>query len=298
MTTPILRAERLTKRYGAKRGVEDLTFEVRPGEVFGFLGPNGAGKTTTMRVLLDFLRPTEGRIEAFGLDSREGGARIRERVGYLPSDAGIAERLSAREQLTYYGNLRGGVPPERIESLAKRLQLDLDRPVRALSRGNKQKVGIVQAFMHDPELLILDEPTSGLDPLMQQAFNDLVREAKSRGRTVFLSSHILPEVEALCDRVGIIREGRLVAVEDMATVKARALRRLEARFATEPSAKLLADVPDVEDVRVEGRTLTCRVRGEVGAVVKALAATDLVDLVTREPSLEDVFLGFYGGGAS
>ncbi len=295
MSTPIIQAEALTKRYGSSRGIESLDFDVREGEVFGFLGPNGAGKSTTMRLLLDFIRPTSGRATLFGRDTRGGGG-AHARIGYLPGELGLADRMTAGEHLRFLGNLRGGVEWSRVEALAERFALDLDRPQQALSRGNKQKVGIVQAFMHDPELLILDEPTSGLDPLMQQTFNELVRETRARGKTVFLSSHILPEVEALCDRVGIIREGRLMMVEDMATVKARAVRRVEATFAAPPDASLVETIPHVTDVEVHGNVLSCKVTGAVGGVVRVLADMGVEDLVTREPNLEELFLGYYNGG--
>ncbi len=291
---PAILTRGLTKRYGKARGIESVDLEVRRGEVFGLLGPNGAGKTTTIRILLDMLRPSAGEASVLGLDPRRDGPSLRARVGYLPGEPGLAERMGVGDQLRYFANLRGGVEWARVEALAQRLDLDLAREVRALSRGNKQKVGLVQAFMHEPDLLVLDEPTSGLDPLIQQRFNALVRETAKRGATVFLSSHVLPEVEALCDRVGIIREGRLVAVETMEGLKARALRRVDARFATPPDLALLRDVPGVLEARVEGNHLRCAVRGETGALVKALARGDLVDLRVRDPTLEDVFLGFYG----
>ena len=292
--TAVIEARGLTKTYAkGARGIEDVTFDVRQGEVFGFLGPNGAGKTTTMRILLDLLRPTRGEARLFGLDARLGRDEIHARMGYLPSDPSHDGRMTAREQAEFLGSLRGGVEPARVEALAARLQLDLDRPVRALSRGNRQKVGLLQAFMHDPELLVLDEPTSGLDPLMQHEFNALVREARGAGRTVFLSSHILPEVEALCDRVGIIREGRLAAVTSVADLKARAVRRVEARFRAPAQASWLDGVPGVADVRAQGGTLTFTVRGPLGHAVRALARDDLADLAAREPSLEDVFHAIY-----
>ncbi|HWH07841.1 MAG TPA: ABC transporter ATP-binding protein [Candidatus Thermoplasmatota archaeon] len=292
--TSVIEARGLTKVYpkGA-RGVEDVTFDVRKGEVFGFLGPNGAGKTTTMRLLLDLLRPTRGEARLFGLDARLGREEIHARMGYLPGELPPEGRMTAREQAEFLGSLRGGVDPARVEALAARLHLDLDRPVRALSRGNRQKVGLLQAFMHDPELLVLDEPTSGLDPLMQHEFNALVREARAAGRTVFLSSHILPEVEALCDRVGVIREGRLVAVTGVGDLKARAVRRVQARFRSPPRAAWLDGVPGAADVRVEGDALAFTVRGPLGDAVRALAREDLVDLAAHEPSLEDVFMAMY-----
>ncbi|HWG90935.1 MAG TPA: ABC transporter ATP-binding protein [Candidatus Thermoplasmatota archaeon] len=298
MSNTVIELNGLTKRYGASRGVDNVSLEVQQGEVFGFLGPNGAGKTTTIRLLLDLLRPTSGHARLFGLDARAGSREIHARTGYLPGELGLAERMTVGQQLEYFGNLRGGVPRARVEALATRLDLDLVKPVRSLSRGNKQKVGIVQAFMHEPELLILDEPTGGLDPLMQQEFNALVKEAAAAGATVFLSSHILPEVETLCDRVGIIREGQLVAAEDVATVRQRAVRRIAARYRRAPVAKLVADLPGVAAVRVEGGTLHCTVQGDTGPAVRALATEDLLDLTVGEPSLEDVFLGYYGRGRS
>lgn len=292
--TAVIHLDRLTKTYGARRGIEDVTLDVRRGEVFGFLGPNGAGKTTTIRTLLDILRPTRGSATVFGLDARTGACEIHARSGYLPGELGLAERMTVGQQLEHLANLRGGVPKERVAALAKRFDLDLARPVRALSRGNRQKLGIVQACMHEPELLVLDEPSMGLDPLMQQEFNALVRESKARGATVFLSSHILPEVEALCDRVGIIREGRLVAVEEVSAIRRKAVRRVRATYAAPPSVALVEGVPDVRDAAVEGRALLCQVQGDAGPLVRALATQELVDLTVHEPSLEDVFLGFYG----
>ena len=293
--TAVIETRALTKTYAkGARGIQDVTLDVRKGEVFGFLGPNGAGKTTAIRLLMDALRPTSGEARVFGLDAREGRRDIHKRVGYLPGDMGLAGRDTVRVHLRFHANLRGGVPDERVRDLAHRLDLDLTRSVKALSRGNRQKVGIVQAFMHEPDLLLLDEPTSGLDPLMQQEFNKLVREAKANGRTTFLSSHILPEVEALCDRVAIIREGSVVAVDEVAHIKARAVRRVEATFSGPADARLLDGVPGVREVRADGRHLHFQAQGPLGPAMCALATKDLVDVLTREPTLEDVFLGYYG----
>ncbi len=291
--TAVIRVDALTKSYGSKRGVVDLSFDVHPGEVFGFLGPNGAGKTTTMRTLLDFLRPTSGNAEVFGLDSHAGRETIHAKTGYLPGDPGLEGRLTGEELLRHLAHLRGDVDWERVLSLCERLDADLSRPLRTLSRGNKQKIAIIQAFMHDPELLMLDEPTSGLDPLKQQEFNDIIRESRARGRTVFLSSHILSEVEALCDRVGIIRDGRLAMVETVANVKARAVRRVHARFASAADARGVTDLPNVSNVILDGANLHCDARGELGPLVKVFATRDLIDLTTKEPALEDVFMAFY-----
>lgn len=275
MAEAVIEVEALTKVYAKNaRGIENVTFDVKKGEVFGFLGPNGAGKSTTMRVLVDLLRPTSGRASIFGLDARADRLEIHRRIGYLPGEGGLAERDTVRDHLEHHAALRGGVSRERIERLAARLDLDLARVVRALSRGNRQKVGLVQALMHEPDLLILDEPTSGLDPLMQQEFYELVHEATAAGRTVFISSHILPEVEALCDRVAIIREGKIVAVDAVKNIKANALRRVRASYS-------------------DGRVVEREVRGATGEVVRELATSDLVDFSTLEPTLEDVFLAYY-----
>jgi ABC-2 type transport system ATP-binding protein len=296
--TPVLKATALTKRYGKARGIEDVSFEVSAGEVFGFLGPNGAGKTTTMRVLMDAIRPTSGRAEVFGLGARDGKRDIHRRVGYLPGDFGVAERIRVRDRLRYHANLRGGVDWTRVEMLATHLELDLTRQVKHLSRGNQQKAGIVQAFMSDPELLMLDEPTSGLDPLMQQAFNHLVEDAKRRGRTIFLSSHILPEVEALCHRVAIIRDGRIVAVEQVATLKSRAKRRVDVRVTGDADARWLEGVAGVSDGVANRGTLVFVAQGPIGVALDAVRRrAEILDVTTHEPTLEDIFLSYYGGTA-
>lgn len=283
----------LTKFYGKHRGVLDLNLEVRQGEIFGYLGPNGAGKTTTIRLLLDFIRPSGGRATLWGLDAHRESQAIRRRVGYLPGELALYDRLTGQELLRYLANLRGGVTWSYVEALARRLECDLSRPIRTLSRGNKQKLGLLQALMHRPELLILDEPTSGLDPLMQQEFYRLLAEVRAEGRTVFLSSHNLPEVERICDRVGIIREGRLIAVEEVAALKARALRRLELHFAAPVPEAAFARLEGVRDVRVEGTTLHCTISGRVDAVIKAAAQFEVVNIVSHEPGLEEIFLAYY-----
>jgi ABC-2 type transport system ATP-binding protein len=288
-----LRFEELTKFYGRHRGVVELSLEVAPGEVFGFLGPNGAGKTTTIRVLLDLIRPTSGAVRVLGLDAQRDGVEVRRRVGYLPGELALSERLTPREQLAYFARLRGGVDPTRISALAERFELELHRPIRDLSRGTKQKVGIVQAFAHRPELLVLDEPTAGLDPLMQQTFNELLRETAAGGGTVFLSSHVLSEVQHVADRVGIIREGRLVAIEDVASLHGKAVRHLEVRFAGAPPAEELRAVPGVREATVDGLEAHLVAEGSLDALVKALAAHEVVDLRSREPDLEEIFLAHY-----
>ncbi len=286
----------LTKWYGRARGIVDLDLEVSAGEVFGYLGPNGAGKTTTIRLLLDFIRPTRGSASVLGHPTHSDSLAIRRRVGYLPGDLRLYDALSGRELITFLGRLRGQVPWGRANDLARRLDCDLSREIRTLSSGNRQKLGLIQAFMSDPELLILDEPTNGLDPLIQQAFYELVREARAAGRTVFLSSHILPEVERVCDRVGILREGRLVTVERIAELLARAVRTLEVEFCGPIPPDAFAAVPGIRDVVTAERSLRCTVVGAMDPVMKAANRYEIRTVSSVEPSLEEVFLAFYGEG--
>ncbi|MFQ6116853.1 MAG: ATP-binding cassette domain-containing protein [Candidatus Bipolaricaulia bacterium] len=239
-----------------------------------------------------------GHATIFGLDTRQHSREIRRRVGFVPGELGLYENLTGAELLHYVGHLRGDVEWKFVEELAARLECDLSQLIRSLSHGNKQKIGLIQAFMHKPELLILDEPTLGLDPLMQQEFYRLIAEVKAEGRTVFLSSHILPEVERVCGRVGIIREGRLIAVENVEALKARALRRLEIHFATPVPQEAFADAAGVRDVTVEDSVLRCTVVGTLDAVIKAAAQFEVVNVISHEPSLEEIFLTYYGGGES
>ena len=293
-STAALAVERLTKSYGRARGVTDLTFAVMRGEVFGYLGPNGAGKTTTIRTLLDFIRPTDGRASVLGLDSRRDAVEIHRRVGYLPGEFGLYERFTALEYLTFLGSLRGGLDERSVRDLADRFDLDLGIRIASLSHGNKQKVGLIQAFMHRPEVLILDEPTQGLDPLMQQEFYRIVGEARERGDAIFLSSHVLPEVERVCDRVGIIRDGRLAAVEDIDDLKGKALKRIEVRVATPVGADVFEGVPGVREVVAFGDRLRITLAGSIDPLLKALARFEVIDLQSHEPTLEETFLTFYG----
>jgi ABC-2 type transport system ATP-binding protein len=292
---PVIRLEALTKFYGRQRGVVDLDLEVYPGEVFGYLGPNGAGKTTTIRLLLDLIRPTRGRATVLGGDPRADGPRLRREVGYLAGDPALYRKMTGRQLLTYLGHLRGmpGLGP--AEEMAARLELDLDRPIGDLSRGNRQKVAVVQALMHSPRLLVLDEPTAGLDPLMQREFYRLVAEAKAEGRTVFLSSHVLSEVERIADRVGIVREGRLVVVEGLEALKAKALRRLEIHFGGPVPRDEFAALPGVQDVVVENGLLSCTAVGSIDRLVKAAARYEVTNLAVHEADLEELFLRYYEG---
>jgi ABC-2 type transport system ATP-binding protein len=286
----------MTKSYGKVRALRGLDLDVRRGEVFGFLGPNGAGKTTTIRCLLDTIRPDGGTARVLGLDPQRDAVAVHARTGYLPGELRLDDNMTGEGQLRYFNALRGGRARwAYVEQLAEQLDLDLKRPIKNLSRGNKQKVGVIQAVMHRPELLILDEPTSGLDPLMQRLVLRLIREAQDGGTTVFFSSHIMSEVEAIADRVGIIRDGVVVEVAAPASLQARALHRVMVRF-TAPVA--LEALTEVEGVRLvaqdEESTATLEVLGEMAPFIRALAPYPVRDLETVRPSLEDVFLATYG----
>ena len=295
MAQPAISTEGLVKTYGRNRGLAGLDLSVKAGEVYGFLGPNGAGKTTTIRLLLDLIRPTSGTARVLGHDPRAGGPVLRRRIGYLPGDIVVDGRQTSRELLTYLGNLRGGVPRARIEDCAGRLDLDLDRKIKSLSKGNRQKVGLVQAFMHSPELLILDEPTSGLDPFLQQQVVTMIREARATGQTVFMSSHVMSEVQQTADRVGIIREGRLSAVERVEDLRERSVRRVEIQFDEPVTAEEFSAVPGVTDVLVEasGTLLRCQLSGRADALVKAAGGHTVVSLLAEEPDLEELFFHYY-----
>ncbi|WP_338751352.1 ABC transporter ATP-binding protein [Janibacter alittae] len=285
--------EGLTKHYGDFVAVKDLDLEINRGEIFGFLGPNGAGKSTTIRTLLDQIRPTSGRARIFGLDSHTDSLRIRSDVGYVPGDLALYPKLTGAQTLKYFARLRGGVDQSYVDELAERLQADLSRKVGEYSTGNRQKVGLIQAFMHKPELLILDEPNAGLDPLVQQEFHAMLREVRDDGRTVFLSSHTLSEVERVANRVGIIREGELVAVERITDLKAKAIRRLDLEFAQPVPADLFARVDAVREATVDGQHASIAFDGPINPVLHAAMGHELVDLHTRDADLEEIFLAYY-----
>ncbi|WP_238625558.1 ABC transporter ATP-binding protein [Aggregatilinea lenta] len=289
----IIQTESLTKHYGKSRGIIDIDLGVQQAEVFGFLGPNGAGKSTTIRTLLDFIRPSAGRALIFGLDSHDNMLDIHKRLGYLPGDLALYPKLTGEQNLRYLANLRGGVDWTFVRGLAERLDADLSKQVKNYSSGNRQKIGLLQALMHQPELLILDEPTSGLDPLVQQEFYKMVHEAQANGQTVFLSSHNLHEVERVCDRVGIIREGKLIAVEAVSEIKAKALRRLDITFGEPVSADQFAGLPGVREVTTENSHLRFTVEGSLDALVKRAAEFTVINLLSEQPDLEEIFLTFY-----
>ena len=293
--TAVIQTEGLRKYYGSRRGLENLNLEVREGEVFGFLGPNGAGKSTTIRILVDLIRASSGSASVLGVEPRAGGSGLRKRMGYLPGDFVVDGRQTGRDLLTHLGYLRGKVPSTRIGELADRLDLDLDIRIKSLSKGNRQKVGLVQAFMHEPELLVLDEPTSGLDPLLQQTFLAMVREATAGGQTVFMSSHVLSEVQQSADRIGIIRDGTLVAVEAVETLRDRAIRRVEIRFEAPVAPDAFIGLEGIRDVSVEGPVLRCRMAGRADGLIKAAARYTVESIVVEEPDLEELFLTYYQG---
>lgn len=295
---PVIRTEQLTKWYGKSRGILEVDLEVRAGEIFGFLGPNGAGKTTTIRILLDLIRPSAGRASVFGIEASADPVAIHRRVGYLPGEFTLYDRLTGAETIEYFANLRGGVDRAYARSLIERLDLDPSRRFREYSKGNKQKVGLVCALQHRPDLLILDEPTAGLDPLVQNSFNTVLFEARAEGRTVFLSSHIISEVERTCDRVAIIRAGRIVRLDTVDGLREMAAHEVDLRFAGEPPVGVFEAYEGVSNLVREGRSLRMLVTGPVSPVIRAAATYDLVDIVSREPSLEEVFLAEYGEGSN
>ena len=294
----VIETQQLTKSYGKYRGIVDVDLVVKEGEIFGFLGPNGAGKTTTIRVLLDLIRATSGTAKVFGIESAADPVAIHRRIGYLPGEWNLYDRLTGSETIRYFANLRGGIDKAYVDDLIQRLDLDPSRRFREYSRGNKQKVGLITALQHKPELLILDEPTSGLDPLVQQTFNEILWEAKGEGRTVFLSSHIISEVERTCDRVAIIRDGRIVRVDTVEGVRALAAHEVELRFGAPVDAAPFAAIEGVTNLATEGRTLRMLVTGPIAPVVRLAGQYDLIDFVSREPSLEEVFLAEYAPTAN
>lgn len=285
----------LTKFYGKVLGIRDLDLEVPEGEVFGFLGPNGAGKSTTIRLLLDFLRPTRGGATVLGLDCRRESLEVRRRVRYLPAELSLWGALRGRELLEFLAALEEREVGGEVDELAERLELDLERVVGDYSTGNRRKLGLVHAFASEPELVILDEPSTGLDPLIRQEFYALVDEARAAGRTVFLSSHNLPEVERVADRVGIVRAGELVTVQTIEELEQRAVRRFEIRFAEPVGAAEIAVIESVTEHAVtdDGRAHLVSIRGEPDVLIKAIAEHTVTSLTSQDAGLEDVFLDYY-----
>ena len=294
----IITTDKLTLFYGKQRGVLEVDLHVMEGEVFGFLGPNGAGKTTTLRILLDLIRPNRGTAHIFGRDCQKEGVSIRQRIGYVPGELAFPSNARGNEYLDTLNNIRQQkANPAYRRSLCERLQLDVNRTIRQYSRGNKQKLALVAAMMHQPELLLLDEPTSGLDPLMQQVVTETIREAKAEGRTVFVSSHILPEVQAVCDRVAIIREGMLIKVETVHELLERHFFRLRLRLARPiPPNFAVEGVTIIDSAETAPYRYFFEVRQNLDQFMQTIAPYGIADIETEHPSLEDVFLTYYEGG--
>ena len=290
----VVRTEGLTKHFGEVCAVEDLDLVIERGEVFGYLGPNGAGKSTTIRLLLDFLRPTRGRTVVLG--GSGGDPEVRRRIGYLPGDLRLDPTYRAADLIELFGSLRGGVDRAWVSELLERFELNPDRPIGELSTGNRRKVGLVQAFMGRPELLLLDEPTSGLDPLLQQVFNELVRQVCAEGATVLLSSHVLPEVEVLAHRVGIVRSGRLVAVAGIDELRRDARQRIDLHLAGVADTSPFRSLPEVVEASAEAGVVRLVVEGSVDRVIKAAAGLEVQRIVTHDADLEVVFLRYYQDG--
>ncbi len=289
-----IHAEGLTKHYGEFPALVDLNLDVRAGEIFGFLGPNGAGKTTTIRTLLDEIRPTSGRASILGMDTHLQSVEIRDHIGYVPGDLAMYPNLTGKDTLTYFANLRGGVDWGFVDSLAERLGADLSKKVGDLSSGNRQKVGLIQAFMSKPDVLIMDEPSSGLDPLVQREFQTMMREVAADGRTVFLSSHTLSEVQRVADRVGIIRHGLLIAVEGVADLRSKAIRTVNLFFDETVDGAELAGLPGVREVKVENHHVTLSFDGQMETLLKVVTQRySLLDITTHEANLEEIFLTYY-----
>ncbi|MDH3261539.1 MAG: ABC transporter ATP-binding protein [Acidimicrobiia bacterium] len=289
-----IHTEKLTKHYGDVHALVDLDIDVRTGEIFGFLGPNGAGKTTTIRTILDEIRPTSGKASILGLDSHEDSVKIRQHIGYVPGDLAMYPNLTGRDTLTYFANLRGGVDWDYVDELTERLEADLSKKVGDLSSGNRQKVGLLQAFMNRPKVLIMDEPSSGLDPLMQRAFQKLMREVAAEGTTVFLSSHTLSEVQRVADRVGIIRHGKLIALEAVASLRSKAIRKVDLYFDGPVEASVFKPLPGVRDVAVENNHVRLSFDGQMETLLKVITERfHVLDISTEAADLEEIFLTYY-----
>ena len=289
-----IHTEGLTKHYGEVQALVDLDLDIRPGEIFGFLGPNGAGKTTMIRTILDEIRPTAGSASILGLDSHARSVEIRRHIGYVPGDLAMYPNLTGRDTLTFFANLRGGVDWSYVEVLADRLDADLDKKVGDLSSGNRQKVGLIQAFMNRPDLLIMDEPSSGLDPLVQREFQKMMREVAAEGRTVFLSSHTLSEVQRVANRVGIIRHGKLIAVEDVAGLRSKAIRTVNIFFDGPVSGSAFEGLPGVREVSAQNEHVTLSFDGQMETLLKVVTEQfHVLDITTHEADLEEIFLTYY-----
>ncbi|HTX44423.1 MAG TPA: ABC transporter ATP-binding protein [Methanocella sp.] len=290
----VIQTMNLTKFYGKSRGIKDVSITVNKGDIFGFLGPNGAGKSTTIRTLLDFIRPTGGSASIFGLDCRKDSVAIRKRIGYIPGDFGLYGHMTGWKFLQYFGRIRGGYDEAAAKAYAKKMDIPLDRKMRTYSRGMRQKVAVIQAFMNNPDLIIMDEPTNGLDPLIQQTFLDMLREEAGRGATIFMSSHVLSEVEKTCNRVAIIKEGRIVAEEQVEALRQKSGKVLEVKFA-QPLTREIFYLPGISNVTRQNGSYRMTVTGNMEELLREISAYKLADINIHQMTLEDVFMHYYEG---
>lgn len=289
----VIELSHVTKMYGRSRGVKNVSLKVKAGRIFGFLGPNGAGKTTTISMMVDLIRPTSGELRLFGLTSTDHGIAIRRRIGFLAGDFALDGSLTGWQQLTYFGNLHDGINKKRVQELAERLDCNLNRQIKTLSRGNKQKVGLISALMHDPELLIFDEPTSGLDPLVQAEFHKIIAEHQASGKTAFISSHFLSEVQAMCDEIAFIREGQIVAVKTMKDLSKTAAKHIRVITSDKALKQALGSLKGV-DVQIDEQNLFSFIlSGDVNPVLKLLVSHKVQDVTINEADLETVFMQYY-----
>jgi ABC-2 type transport system ATP-binding protein len=297
-SAPAISLNNLSKSYGKSRGIENITFDVMPGEVFGFLGPNGAGKTTAIRTLVGLINATSGSAQILGQDALKSSVKLRSQIGYLPGVLSIYKGFTGWQYLKFIAKMRGVNCDAKINEYAKRLNLDLNRHIEHLSKGNRQKVGVIQAFMHQPAVLFLDEPTSGLDPIVQREFESILDEAKARGAAVMLSSHVLSEVEHLADRVAIIDEGKLVVVEKISVLKQQASRTIDLYFKSAVSKELFAQLPGIKDLVVKGDRVSCTVVGSEAQLLSLALANGLDSVRTHEPTLDEIFLSLVKEGVA
>lgn len=286
----------VTKTYGASRGIENISLKLNQGEVFGFLGPNGAGKSTTIKTILNFLAPSKGKILIFGLDGIKASTILKQHMGYLSGDFSVYENLTGRQLLTFLGSFNEHFNWQEVQSLTKIFKAELDKKIADLSKGNKQKLGIIQAFMHKPKLLILDEPTSGLDPIMQEAFFALLKKSQKEGATIFFSSHNIFEVQRIADRAGFIRNGKLIAIEDIKNLRKIGLHKFEIHFSEKVTVNKLEDIKNVKDIRISDNIARVSVKGSIDPLIKRLAKFNVLSISQQETNLEDIFLNYYQSG--
>lgn len=287
--------DNVTKRYNQEHGIFNISLAVSSGEVFGFLGPNGAGKSTTINTVLDILRPDSGSVSILGLDAHRQSKGAHSRVGYLSGDMETDPTLTGRQYLNFVAHLRGGIDSEKILILTKRLKADLNTKIKHLSRGSKQKIGLIAALMHDPDLLILDEPTSGLDPLIQVEFGNIIREHKEKGKTAFISSHVLSEIQSMCDRVGFIKDGKLVNVSTLGQLMANAPRKVILHFKDKVPEESLKDIQGIENFQLNDGTVNFLFQGDINKLLSLLSRHKLANIVIDETDLEELFMHYYKG---